>query len=337
VTGRVALLEGAAIMAGDSALVQLVLDRPVGAVRGDRVILRDQAAQSTIGGGTVIDIFPPPRGRAKPERLAYLRAMELEDDAAALAALLPDAAAGLDLAKFAANRNLTRKEEDALFAALPMRIVAAGTTRLGFAAPQWQRLKAAALAELAARHLQSPDATGPSEDRILAATPLKAHRAAAIAVAAELIAEGAIIREGTGLRLPSHRPQLNHADAAFWRRVEPLLDQYPLRPPSLHEMAASLREDSKKLESLLVRVARLGLLVRLTPNRFFRPAALRELGEVAAALAAQSPDHSVTAASFRDRAGIGRNVAIDVLEYFDRVKFTRRVGNAHQVVGRGGL
>jgi selenocysteine-specific elongation factor len=40
----------------------------------------------------------------------------------------------------------------------------------------------------------------------------------------------------------------------------------------------------------------------------------------------------VTAASFRDRAGIGRNVAIDVLEYFDRVKFTRRIGDAHEVV-----
>jgi len=40
---------------------------------------------------------------------------------------------------------------------------------------------------------------------------------------------------------------------------------------------------------------------------------------------------SLTAAAFRDRAGIGRNLAIEVLEYFDRIKFTRRVGDAHVI------
>ena len=84
---------------------------------------------------------------------------------------------------------------------------------------------------------------------------------------------------------------------------------------------------------MLVRAARLGLLVRLTPNRFFRPSALRQLGEIAASLAALAPDRRVTAAAFRDRLGIGRNVAIDLLEYFDRIKFMRRVGDAHEVIG----
>ena len=42
----------------------------------------------------------------------------------------------------------------------------------------------------------------------------------------------------------------------------------------------------------------------------------------------------ITAAAFRDRAGIGRNLSIEVLEYFDRIKFTRRVGDAHVIRGR---
>ena len=69
-------------------LVQLVLDRPIGAWHGDRLIVRDQSAQRTIGGGRVIDIYPPARGRAEPERLAFLRAMANDDDEKALAALL---------------------------------------------------------------------------------------------------------------------------------------------------------------------------------------------------------------------------------------------------------
>ena len=81
-----------------------------------------------------------------------------------------------------------------------------------------------------------------------------------------------------------------------------------------------------------MRIARFGLIVRVAPNRFFRPASLRRLGDMAAALATQSPDRRVTAAAFRDHAGIGRNVAIEVLEYFDRMKFTRRIGDAHEIM-----
>lgn len=135
------------------------------------------------------------------------------------------------------------------------------------------------------------------------------------------------------MRLSSHQPKLAVADAATWRRIEPVFDRNPLRPPSIHELAASAQMEPKKLESLLVRVSRLGLLVRITPNRFFRPASLRRLGELAASLAAQSPDRRIMASEFRDGSGVGRNVAIEVLEYFDRVKFTRRVGDAHEVVG----
>ena len=121
VPGRVAVLDGANIAPGDSALVQLVLDRPVCALYGDNLILRDQSAQRTVGGGRVIDIFPPVRGRARPDRIAYLAAMENADAQAAVSMLLnqaPAARQGLNLSRFAENRNLTPEESSRLFAAV---------------------------------------------------------------------------------------------------------------------------------------------------------------------------------------------------------------------------
>ncbi len=333
VNGRVALLKDKALAAGQSGLAQLVLDRPLGAVRGDRLILRDQSALRTIGGGRVIDIFPPRRGRGRPERLAYLTAMELDDDAASLAALLKDAPDGLDLSRFAANRNLSPAEANALFAAQPIRIVATASGRRGFAPAAWQKLKAMALERLADWHRRAPNATGPSEDRFFLGASVKIEKETAISLVAELASEGVVVREGTGVRLSSHQPKLAPADAAAWRQIELMFDRNPLRPPSIHELAASAQMEPKNLELLLVRVSRLGFLVRITPNRFFRPASLRRLGELAASLSAQSPDRRITAAAFRNGSGIGRNVAIEVLEYFDRVKFTRRVGDTREVVG----
>jgi selenocysteine-specific elongation factor len=74
VTGRVALLEGTSLVPGARMFAQLLLNAPVQAVKGDPLILRDQSAQRTLGGGRVLDPFAPDRQRRSPERLAQLRA-----------------------------------------------------------------------------------------------------------------------------------------------------------------------------------------------------------------------------------------------------------------------
>jgi selenocysteine-specific elongation factor len=79
---------------------------------------------------------------------------------------------------------------------------------------------------------------------------------------------------------------------------------------------------------MLARAERQGLVIRVSRNRFFLPSFLRDLQGMAADLAHKE---GLTAATFRDRAGIGRNLTIEVLEYFDRIKFTRRVGDAHVI------
>jgi len=298
VLARVALLD-------EQGLVQLILERPVGAVRGDRFIVRDPSARRTLGGGAVIDVFPPARGRAKPGRLAWLKAMALEDDSAALSALLENAPLGVDMARFAANRNLP----------------AASGWR--FSPAHWQALREKALANLAAWHARAPDLPGPAEDRLLEGTGMRVAPQALANLTAELIRDDRVVREGRALRLASHRIEVNPLDAALWKRVEPLLEQAALRPPTLTELAIQCSTDVKKLEAALSRLARHGKVVRVSKNRFFLPAAVRKLEEIA-----QGMDH-VTAAAFRDRSGIGRNLAIEVLEFFDRTRFTRRVGDAH--------
>ena len=87
-----------------------------------------------------------------------------------------------------------------------------------------------------------------------------------------------------------------------------------------------------RVERFLQRAARLGLVVRVAGNRFYPPDALRRLGEMAESLGAAADDGMFSTAAFRDRSGIGRNLAIEVMEYFDKVGFTRRSDNVRRVL-----
>ncbi|MBT5840347.1 MAG: selenocysteine-specific translation factor, partial [Rhodospirillaceae bacterium] len=87
----------------------------------------------------------------------------------------------------------------------------------------------------------------------------------------------------------------------------------------------------RDLERFLVRAARLGLVFQVSKNRFLMPEALLELADSAEALAAETGEEGFGAAQFRDRANIGRNLAIEILEYFDRQGLTWRSDNTRKL------
>ena len=332
VTGRLALLEAKSLAPGQSGLAQLVLDRPIGAMHGDRFVLRDQSATRTIGGGSVADILPPARGRARPARLAYLKAVMRPDPSAALQTAIDGAEDEVDLVNFARARNLIDDAREKIFAAAGMVRLRDGDRDIALSKPRWARLKSAVGSALAGWHERNEDAVGPTEANLRSAMePRIAVGLLKIAIP-YLEREGVLVREGARVRLPDHRPRMSAADEALWRSLETLLEEGGTRPPLIGEIAERTGMDTRRIATFLGRAAKLGLVVGAAKNRYFTPAALRSLAESLEAAAEDSADRTVTAASFRDKAGIGRNLAIEVLEYFDKIRFTRRAGNERKIL-----
>ena len=331
-TGRVAILEAKSIAPGASGLVQLVLDHPIGAVFGDRFIIRDQSAQRTIGGGRVIDVFPPARGRAKPERLKWLNAMSESEHAAALAKLLTVSETGIELARFAQNRNLTDSESADIESQADARVVIDGQDRIAFSSAQWARLSATVRSQIAKWHAATPDVAGLSENRILDGTGTRINRRWAAAIAAELVRDGVLARAGAGVRIPTHSAKLQGEDAKLWKLAEASFSSAGLRPITAREIAQDCRLELRKTEAFLTRAGRLGLVIRISKTRFSTPDQLMELAAIAEKLARADSNNMLMVAEFRDASGVGRNMTIEILEYFDRQKFTRRVGEGRKVV-----
>jgi len=72
---------------------------------------------------------------------------------------------------------------------------------------------------------------------------------------------------------------------------------------------------------------------KVTDNRYFLPQTLRDLAVIAEKLAAED---KLTVAEFRNSSGVGRNLVVELLEYFDRCRFTQRIGNNRRVLKPAG-
>ncbi|MGH7030515.1 MAG: selenocysteine-specific translation elongation factor [Stellaceae bacterium] len=334
VVGRAAVLSGRAIAPGDTGFVQIDLDQPVGALYGDRVVLRDHAARHTLAGGHVVDPLAPRRGRRLPGRIASLGAMAIADPAAALAGMLAVAGA-VDLAHFALLRNLTPGELDALTENGGFLRVGPPRAPVAVTADRLTALGEAIVAALGAWHQAQPDTLGPPRPALFEKLRAEAPAAALDGALLALAGAGRVVREGALWRLPEHRPRLTAADQKAWERVRPLLAADGLRPPRVREIAAALGLEPEAVERFLRRAERLGLVGKVADNRFFLPETLARLAKIAGELADASPESSFTAARFKDRSGVGRNLAISILEYLDRIGATRREGDARVVLDDG--
>jgi len=325
VTGRVALLEEGSIAPGSETYAQLVLDMPIGALAGDLAILRDSAAQRTLGGAVVCDPFASPRQRRKPDRLIRLGALKHPTEQAA--ALLLSAAPGIDAADFAKARNLTPREADELWS----RLCAIRKGSVAFGRDAWDRARADFSQTLAAFHANAPDTPGPHPERLRTLLPQRLTPAAFAAVLAAQIEAGEAVQDGPWVRLPTHKATLSPQDEAIAARIERTIAEHRFRPPRVRDFAGELAMNEEILRQLMRKMARMGRLVEVARDHFFLRTSVAEMIAIAAALDAAEASGTFTAAAFRDRIDSGRKVAIEILEFFDRQGVTVRRGDLRRV------
>ncbi|WP_308725735.1 selenocysteine-specific translation elongation factor [Metapseudomonas otitidis] len=326
VTGRVALLQGNSLAPGQQAFAQLLLNAPAHAVHGDRLVLRDQSAQRTLGGGRVLDPFAPARNRRSTERLAQLQALRSASLEQALPALLDAADNGLYPQLL--ERQFNRPRSGWQLPPDTLQI----DTRLGprlFTRARWQALENRLLDGLSRFHAEQPDELGPDRDRLRRYALSELERPVFIALLEQLMVREAVQASGPWLHLPGHRVQLNDADEALRQRIWPLLEAGRYDPPWVRDLARELNVDESAMRLLQRKLARLGHLHQVVKDLFYPDATLRELAQHARQL--QTAHGTIKAAHWRDRIGLGRKRSIQLLEHFDRIGYTRRIGDERKI------
>jgi selenocysteine-specific elongation factor len=310
---------------GANRLVQLILRQQVAAWRGDRFIVRDAAAKRTLGGGTVLDPLAPARYRRSEERLAVLGALEAGSTRARLAALVSQGRSGVDLKRFARACNV----RDVDLSSLPARRVTTATIDFAIGDDHWGTLQQGVLEALARFHQMHPDELGPDRARLKRIAFPRLDAALYDALIADLLAEGKARRSEPWLHLPQHDNAPSAQERALLDAILPRLLETPFDPLWVRDLAKHCARPEAVVRAAMIRASKRGEIFQIVRDLFYHPVAVRDLAATANRL--YQSDGEVRAAAFRDATGLGRKRAIQILEFFDRVGFTRRARDKHVV------
>ncbi len=332
ISGRIASIQPETIVADQSGLARVTLDRPVVACWGDRLILRDQSAQRTIAGGRVVDPLAPARGRARPERLAMLAATEITDPVKSLVSLLDQSYAGFHFDGFCRARNLTVASSKSVLQNTAAKLTEREGVRLVFSTTHWNALCTATIGALESYHAASPMTSGPTQTEISERLHRRVSADVLAAILDGLVIDGRIMRSGNRFHMPSFRPQSSEQEGVLSQQILSAFRTIDPNAQSVRELVANLAVDAQDIRQSLLTAVRQGLIVDISGDRYLLAERMATFASAATALVDTSPDATFTVRMFSDRAGIGRNLAIQVLEYFDRVGLTRRVGDVRQVL-----
>ena len=336
ILGRVALASRpdgeivAELRPGQSAFVRVRLEAPAVLTRGDRFIVRSYSPSTTIGGGTVLDPTPARTPIRTAAGTVRFRALENDPRRAAMTFIEERGISGVSTARLTRRLGMSGAAVRTLASELSAsgEILALGDSLFAAAhvAPTRRRL----LEAVEAHHRTAPMSDGlPREEareRIM--------RAGAPALFAHLIAslatEGAIVARER-LSLPGRGPTMTPEESDAHVALERVFREAGLAPPDVTEAASRARIPPSMADRVCSLLTRQHVLVRIDAMLFHKDS-LQQLKQELAHLKARDASASVDVGAFKARYGISRKFAIPLLEWLDRERVTRRVGNVRVVL-----
>jgi selenocysteine-specific elongation factor len=347
VLGRVAIAglvdeaSSVEIPPGGRAYIRLRLESPAVVTRGDRYILRAYSPPMTIAGGEVLDPRPARGGIRNAEarqRFACLdptAPVRPDDrgsaDERALRVMIEEAGvAGLPAGAATSRAGLSpaaaRAATDRLLHAGA--IVQAGDRLVG--GTRARALAGQLVKALEDYHREQPLSEGMPREEVRERLFGPAGPALFDLVVANLVASKQIVARDR-LALAGHTLALTPAEEQAREAIERAFREGGLKPPDADALSAIAHGDRDLADRMVKLLVRQKVLAKVD-TLVFHAEALRGLREDVAALKRQAPGARLDVGAFKDRYAITRKYAIPLLEYLDRERVTRRVGDVRVVI-----
>jgi len=313
------------IKPGDEQYVRLRLSESALLLPGDRFIVRQFSPVVTIGGGVVLDASPLARKQAQHDIAAFLTQMMAGSPEQVLQARAARRGTrGLPLNEVPGEMNIRQEEASKLAGK-------AGLVWCGqvLVAPM-AYAEAKGLTRQAVRkfHDANPLVAGMSKEELRDQINLGAE--VFNSVLEKLVEEKQLEVAGELVHLPGRGVVMKDEEAESKTIIEEAFASAGLKVPSLKEVLASLKVDKIRAQKIVTLLLRDKVLIKISEELVFHQSALIDLRHKIAALKATAP--KIDVAHFKDLTGVSRKYAIPLLEYLDRERVTRRVGDERVIL-----
>ena len=323
----VQLYESAALKPRNNAFAQLRLAAPVLLVPGDRFIIRQFSPVITIGGGVVLDAMPtrmPP-----PARAQFLR---IQNEGSVPDQLLVRIARhsenGLTLPQLIAETGRTREQIAQHVAKLASdhKILTHGDLLASVQA--FQNLLAKLNGLVSEFHARNPLVPGISKEELReqAKIPTEVFAAALD----DAVKHKKLATTGDLVHLPGRGVVMKDEEAESRKIIEQAFASAGLKVPALKDVLAGLKIDKARAQKLVTLLLRDKILIKVSDDLVFHHSAVADLRKTMADQKTRSPNIDV--GRFKDLTGVSRKYAIPLLEYLDRERVTRRVGDERVIL-----
>jgi selenocysteine-specific elongation factor len=313
---------------GQEQLAQFILDSPISCVHGERFLLRDDSETYLLGGGRVITPRGVRSGKSRDKRLQYLAALDQADPLQALATLAIEQGQLVNRDEYCQMWNIPVSQ----LANLPAQLRAFAVEGKNWIVSdaRWRDAGESILRFLDQWHAQNPSASGIKLTALQQALGGQIESVLLVASLTEQIKlQACELKQGV-INLPGREAVVPQEEQQHWITLNNLLSQRDKDIPVLSEIAEVTGINKAIWESVARAAARQGRLHRLSDNRYAQPKLLLDLAQQALRL--HRAGESLTVIAFKKEINTGRNLAVEVLEYFDSIRFTQRKGDARVIL-----
>jgi selenocysteine-specific elongation factor len=325
---EVMLHEGSEIKPGATAFARLRTADPLLLLPGDRAILRQFSPVITIGGAIVLDAFPL-RRQKNEALLGFLSVLTSGSRQDVLAArIMRRGQDGLSLDDAVREMGMRRTALQPIAADLlrQKQITPAGELLIG--AEAFSAARSRMVAALDAFHKVNPLVAGISKEELR--EKLGLHPEVMQALLTELISSRKADVAGEQVRLAGRGVELKDEETRAKKEIEQAFAAAGLKVPYMDEVLARLPVDKTRAQKLVTLLLRDRVLVKLADNLVFHQNALQGLRQAMTEYKTKSP--KIDVGRFKDLTGVSRKYAIPLLEYLDRERVTRRVGDERVIL-----
>ncbi len=322
------------LLPGEAAFVQLRLVDEVVVVRGDCFIARQFSPVITIGGGEILDPLARRTTRKDTGRTRYLETLERGSGEEILCSMVERNIFGLGMEEIIPRTGWMETEvRTAALNLEKVRAVRAVSQEplLLLAEGPFQEITKKLSARLETFHKENPLLAGIPREELRLAAGRRLRTETFRSALEELTKQNKIILQGELVKKPGSEITLTPEESWAKRQIEQAFATAGLAVPSAKEVLAQLSVESHGAEKLLQLLLREKVLIRVSPELIFHRDALGRLSELLENYK-KTKGPRIGVPTFKELTGITRKYAIPLLEYLDRQRLTRRMGDERVIL-----